>query len=284
MVGKLGRLWVHADQHTVDGVLRLATRETIDRILGYPGFAEALEAVGWGRAEEEGYRIERFGEHNGASTKKRLLTATRNAGLRRRTGKAETPKRLDRDAGASRKEPPGVSAASRERHLEGASRGRHLEEEEEEEEDKRQKTAPPAPVPVANEDKPAPKAKKAGYDPADWPLPFDSGRFAAAWREWCEYRRGQRKPVTAESAKKGLAELAKFSEGAACDAIDQSIANGWQGLFPREPGRGGRGPAAADRLPTRPGEFAAFGTHNVPADAGGGPDGPADAGENPFGP
>ncbi len=47
VIGKLFRLWCHADQNSTDGSLRFATPGSVNRLLGYPGFAQALLAIGW---------------------------------------------------------------------------------------------------------------------------------------------------------------------------------------------------------------------------------------------
>lgn len=58
--------------------------------------------------------------------------------------------------------------------------------------------------------------------------------FAPKWREFLEYRATvRRKPVSASAAKKLLAKLARCPE-TANQAIDQSIENDWQGLFPEK--------------------------------------------------
>ena len=129
LVGKLARLWVHADQHTVDGLLRFATAETINRIVGYPGFAEAIESVGWGKAEQDGFRIERFEEHNTISTKQRLLATKRAEKYR-----ARTPDRDETNAAVTRGRDETNAAALL--ICTDLSRARELEGEEELEQDK----------------------------------------------------------------------------------------------------------------------------------------------------
>lgn len=124
VVGKLARLWVYADQHTVSGLLAHATAKTVDRLVEWPGFAAALAAVGWGRPEDGGFRIERFEEHNTASTKKRLLHARRVAKSRKPTqssGPALYP------------DPDESSAQEAHRKRTGSAHQRHPEREREEE-------------------------------------------------------------------------------------------------------------------------------------------------------
>lgn len=52
------------------------------------------------------------------------------------------------------------------------------------------------------------------------------------WLEWEAYRRKQRKTISEAAAKKQMLLLQTLSEADAIAAIDQSIANDYQGLFP----------------------------------------------------
>ena len=79
VVGALYWLWATADQHTEDGVMPGLSARQIDRKTGLPGFAAAVESVGWIEVLDTGIRICRFDEHNGASAKKRCQTAKRVA-------------------------------------------------------------------------------------------------------------------------------------------------------------------------------------------------------------
>ena len=83
VVGKLVRVWVWADQQTIDGNARGVTRALLDRITSATGFAEALIAVGWLDESDAGLTFPRFGEHNGTSAKKRSLSAKRSAKARK---------------------------------------------------------------------------------------------------------------------------------------------------------------------------------------------------------
>lgn len=83
-----------------------------------------------------------------------------------------------------------------------------------------------AKVPVA--------AVEPKFDPLALPLPFADQRFAQAWAEWVEYRHKRRPKLTVMSVKKQLAMLATFDMQVAIVAIQTSITNGWQGLFPEK--------------------------------------------------
>lgn len=93
VIGGLYWLWATADQHTEDGILPGLTLRQIDRKSGVPGLGKALCDIGWLVDHPEGVRILRFEEHNGASAKKRAVTAKRVAN--HRSGNADvTPAAL----------------------------------------------------------------------------------------------------------------------------------------------------------------------------------------------
>jgi hypothetical protein len=66
--------------------------------------------------------------------------------------------------------------------------------------------------------------------------PFNSDQFMNAWKEWEADRRERRvKPYTTrglQTALHRLQQISEYNEGIAIRIISQSIANGWQGLFP----------------------------------------------------
>lgn len=81
-IGALYWLWAAADQHSEDGTLPGMTARQIDRKTGVPGFAQAVESIGWLELSAEGARIVRFEEHNGASAKRRASEARRKMSAR----------------------------------------------------------------------------------------------------------------------------------------------------------------------------------------------------------
>lgn len=67
-----------------------------------------------------------------------------------------------------------------------------------------------------------------------------------AWDRWLAYRKAIRKPIKAVSVESARRRLAKFGTDQAA-VVEQSIANGWQGLFElkdRSNGKSGAGRAA----------------------------------------
>jgi uncharacterized protein YdaU (DUF1376 family) len=66
------------------------------------------------------------------------------------------------------------------------------------------------------------------------PEPLCTPEFEAAWSNWLDYRHEKRKPVSERAARSQLAKLARFGGAVAIEAIEASIANDWQGLFPEK--------------------------------------------------
>ena len=62
-------------------------------------------------------------------------------------------------------------------------------------------------------------------------LPFDSDNFLNSWIEWEQFRRELKKKITPSTAKKQLKFLGARAEPEAIEIINQSITNGWTGLF-----------------------------------------------------
>lgn len=76
-----------------------------------------------------------------------------------------------------------------------------------------------------------------------------AGLDAAAWDRWTTYRKSIRKPLKQASVPAAQKQLAAYgSEQAA--VVEQSIANGWQGLFALKTKRNGY--SATDRLTWTP--------------------------------
>lgn len=63
-------------------------------------------------------------------------------------------------------------------------------------------------------------------------LPFGTTAFRTSWESWLTYRKQIKKPYRSEmSERTALKTLAKHDEQTAIQMIENSIANGWQGLF-----------------------------------------------------
>lgn len=67
-------------------------------------------------------------------------------------------------------------------------------------------------------------------------LPFDSNEFISSWDIWKDYKKKEfnfnyKTPQSEQAAIKKLNKLASGIEANAIDIINESMANGWKGLF-----------------------------------------------------
>lgn len=194
VLGKLVRIWAWADQQTVDGNAGSVTKGVLDRIAFITGFADALIAVGWLAYDGNKLVLPNFERHNGESSKKRALTNRRVAAHR----KNETQK---------------VTQSALQKAL--------PEEEEEEEEEVKDKNPPNPP---------------RGRDPKK-SYPYPEQLNAEAWEEWKAYRSEMRfksYAPTERSEGSAITNLINLSGGdhqVQMLIVQQSMANGWKGLF-----------------------------------------------------
>lgn len=72
-------------------------------------------------------------------------------------------------------------------------------------------------------------------------LPFDSLEFKKAWEDWEEHRRQVKRKLTPKTKEMQLRTLGAVPEQTAIDMINQSIGNGWQGLFELKTKQNGNG-------------------------------------------
>lgn len=96
IVGGLHSAWCLFDVHSVDGYLDGYSPETLDDLIGFPGFARAMIAVGWLCEEEENLVMPRFDAHNGQSAKRRAQDADRKRNVRK-TSAPEADKKRTRE-------------------------------------------------------------------------------------------------------------------------------------------------------------------------------------------
>ena len=82
VVGGLLCVWGLFDAHSTDGNLEGYTPQILNDTIGFPGFAEAMIAVGWLSFDGEFLSVARFEEHNGQSAKKRAQDADRKRNVR----------------------------------------------------------------------------------------------------------------------------------------------------------------------------------------------------------
>ena len=63
------------------------------------------------------------------------------------------------------------------------------------------------------------------------PLPFSSERFSKAWFSWIDYRKEIKKPIKQSTIDFQWRQFILWGEEKSIDSINQSITNGWTGLF-----------------------------------------------------
>lgn len=70
-IGGLHAVWSIFDTHSEDGVLTGYSAKTLDHVIGWDGFTDAMMAVGWVEETAGGLVMPEFEEHNGKSGKRR---------------------------------------------------------------------------------------------------------------------------------------------------------------------------------------------------------------------
>jgi|GEM_PF-710869 len=93
IVGGLHSAWCLFDVHSVDGYLDGYSPETLDDLIGFPGFARAMIAVGWLEDEGDNLVMPRFDAHNGQSAKRRAQDADRKRNVRKASAPEADKKR-----------------------------------------------------------------------------------------------------------------------------------------------------------------------------------------------
>lgn len=83
IVGGLHSAWCLFDVHSVDGFLDGYSADTLDDLIGFPGFSRAMMAVGWLEENGESLVMPHFEAHNGQSAKRRAQDADRKRNVRK---------------------------------------------------------------------------------------------------------------------------------------------------------------------------------------------------------
>jgi hypothetical protein len=69
-----------------------------------------------------------------------------------------------------------------------------------------------------------------------WSIPdgLQTDKFIQSWTAFVQHRRQMRKPISAVGGKALLRKLEQHSVEVATAALDESLSNGWQGVFPEK--------------------------------------------------
>jgi len=208
-------VWGALDQFGRDGRLEKMGADALDAMVDTPGFASAMEAVGWLVVHSNGdLECPDYEAHNGPTAKARAATQKRVQKHR------STPS--------------------------GNGNGAALHVKRSSVTQKENKICTPLPPKGGGIDGIISELKL--------PKALDSDRFRTRFREWVEIRLGMKrskKPVPMFQTQ--LRDLAPLGEARAIACMDASIAGGWQGLFPERfaPGAVSSGPRGY-QAPTGP--------------------------------
>lgn len=98
---------------------------------------------------------------------------------------------------------------------------------------KPQKVAKPKPKPEPKPDpKPEPSSEKPKVEMVEWPKNLkDDEEFVICWQRWVSYRNEIKRPLTNATVNEQLKKMSKLGKSTAMRMIEQSISNGWRGLF-----------------------------------------------------
>jgi len=93
IVGGLHSAWCLFDVHSVDGFLDGYSADTLDDLIGFPGFSRAMMSVGWLEENGDSLVMPRFEAHNGHSAKRRAQDADRKRNVRNASASEADKKR-----------------------------------------------------------------------------------------------------------------------------------------------------------------------------------------------
>lgn len=188
------RFWCWCDDNLTTGDTFCVTESLLDETFGKQKFASAMVKVGWLQFDGDMMTVPNFERHLSKGAKTRAETAIRMADCRKR-------KREERYAGD-------------ESVTKKASPEKRREEKNTE----------------MGAEKKSPSIAKA-QPKTELPEELDTPEFRATWAEWIQHRIEIKKPMKPTSAKTLLKTLAAAGERKAIESINQSIENGWQGVF-----------------------------------------------------
>lgn len=63
------------------------------------------------------------------------------------------------------------------------------------------------------------------------PIELNSPEMAETWNQWIEFRKSIRARITPISANRAFKDFSKWGQSAAIESINESIRNGWRGVF-----------------------------------------------------
>ena len=191
------RFWSWCDDHLTTGNAAGVTETLVDALLDRSGFCAALISVGWLRVREGSLEVPNFDRHLSESAKNRALTAQRVAKHKAKSGNEKVT----------------VEALPEKRR-------------EEKSLDPKGSKKPPTPKRSAAE------ATAEAVNALELPEQLRTPEFQSAWCDFVKHRREIKKPLTPTQAEVAMRKLNGWGLAAAIEALENSVANGWQGIFP----------------------------------------------------
>jgi hypothetical protein len=235
LIGHLLACWAWAGREATGDEVANATPAVIDTLFRLPGMAEAMQSVGWLETIPGGLRFPNLREWNYEPGSSTSPEAARKRAYRAKVRSAsgtcpvivpDCPGHDGTTVGHSR-DNPGTLLREIEK--------REIEEEKD----------PPNPPRggvggneiAKGEAPPKAKAPKTPTEDAPAELPalppaLDVPEVREALGRWLAYRRQIRKTLKPASVEAAVKKLAGYGAAGAVQSIDESISNGWQGLFP----------------------------------------------------
>jgi len=231
--------WEWVDESTVDGFLPSATVEQVDIVVDLGGFGEALASVGWIVADADGIHVTNFDRHNGESAKARALAALRKARQRKDTPErdkchATTVTNVTLDAGQMSRTQRDKSVTREEKRREEKSKEGFTEllVTENPKHNQSGSIAPQRAKP-RRDAKGADKPKNLTVEEArqhNLPLTWDL-EMREAFAKFIDQRYASGRKCTAHAIDLLVKDVEKMPVDLRLDAINQSTANGYQGIF-----------------------------------------------------
>jgi len=230
-------VWAAANEHTADGVFYGIDLFGLDDISSINGVGEAMASVGWANYDESSNSVSlpNFLEHNEPSRVRMPKTNAQRQMEYRERKKAVTASNACYGREEKRREEKKKKYPPTPKGGDGGVDSQLSSAPENS--PPRESQNPAACGAPAREPEPAKlsraRPKAPDCDPLAMPMPPElaTPAFRRSWSEWIDYRRDRRLSLRALTLAKQLAMLASFGEAGAIKVIDQSIRNGWQGLF-----------------------------------------------------
>ena len=208
VVGKLHRLWAWATTNLVDGNAAGVTDAWVDRYVKCDGFARMLCAEGWLRVSPEGLTFPNWDRYLSEGSKHRALTARRVASHRESGTESVTEEKQKCNAPSV----TGSISISTSNSPSSSSSGSLLPPED-------TKKAKPTILSLS--------------DALKIPPPIEWGPdLIAVWGRFIEDRYARGKKMTVNAIDELMIAINQMPKEDRHEAVSQSIANGWTGIFP----------------------------------------------------